>query len=58
MESVEETAEEFIVKIASNKYIDDVFKIVKKGNNITKFAVEDPTLNEIFLSKVGESYEG
>ena len=58
VESVEETAEEFIVKIASNKYIDDVFKIVKKGNNITKFAVEDPTLNEIFLSKVGESYEG
>lgn len=58
VETVEETAEEFIVKIASDQYIDDVFKVVKKGENITKFAVEDPTLNEIFLSKVGESYEG
>ena len=56
--SVEETAEELIVKIESDEYIDDVFKIVKKGKDITKFAVEDPTLNEIFLSKVGESYEG
>ena len=55
--SVEETAEELIVKIESDEYIDDVFKIVKKGKDITKFAVEDPTLNEIFLSKVGESYE-
>ena len=58
VETVEETAEEFIVKIASDQYIDEVFKVVKKGENITKFAVEDPTLNEIFLSKVGESYEG
>lgn len=58
VENIEETAEELIVKIASDKYIDDVFKVVKKGENITKFAVEDPTLNEIFLSKVGESYEG
>ena len=56
--SVEETAEELIVKIESDEYIDDVFKIVKKGKDITKFAVEDQTLNEIFLSKVGESYEG
>lgn len=58
VENTEETAEELIVKIASDKYIDDVFKVVKKGENITKFAVEDPTLNEIFLNKVGESYEG
>lgn len=58
VENIEETAEELIVKIASDKYIDDVFKVVKKGENITEFAVEDPTLNEIFLNKVGESYEG
>ena len=58
VENIEETAEELIVKIASDKYIDDVFKVVKKGENITKFAVEDPTLNEIFLNTVGESYEG
>ena len=55
--SVEENAEEVIVKIQSDDYIDDVFNAIKKGKNITRFSVEDPTLNEIFLSKVGESYE-
>lgn len=52
-----EKSDEYEVKIESNKYIDDVFKIVSKGNNITKFVVEEPSLNEIFISKVGESYE-
>ena len=55
--NVEENAEEVIVKIQSDDYIDDVFNAIKKGKNITRFSVEDPTLNEIFLSKVGESYE-
>ena len=36
---------------------DEVFKIVSKGKNITKFQIEEPSLNEIFVSKVGESYE-
>lgn len=34
-----------IVKIESEEYIEDVFKVVKKGNNITKFVVEDASLN-------------
>ena len=55
--SVEENAEEYIVKIQSDEYIDDVFDKIKKSKHITKFSVEDPTLNEIFLSKVGEAYE-
>lgn len=55
--SVEKNAEEYIVKIESNDYIDDVFDKIKKSKHITKFSVEDPTLNEIFLSKVGEAYE-
>jgi len=55
--SIENLASEYIIKIAEDKYIEDVFKIVKKGKDITEFSVEDPTLNEIFLSKVGESYE-
>lgn len=46
-----------IVKIESEEYIEDVFKVVKKGNNITKFVVEDASLNEIFLATVGEAYE-
>ena len=40
-----------------DSYIKDVFKIVRQKESITKFLVEDPTLNEIFLSKVGEAYE-
>lgn len=46
-----------VVKIESDEYIDDVFKIVKKGSDITKFVVEDASLNEIFVSLVGEAYE-
>lgn len=56
--NVIENAEEMIVSVLEDKYIDTVFAEVKKGKHITKFVVSDPSLNEIFLSKVGESYEG
>ena len=52
-----ENASEIIVKIEEDSYIEKVFDVVKKGSEITEFSVEDPTLNEIFLSKVGEAYE-
>ncbi len=55
--SVQQTTEETIVKIKSDDYIEKVFDVVKKGKNITEFRVEDPTLNEIFLDKVGVIYE-
>lgn len=48
---------DIIVKIESDEYVEDVFKIVKKGSDITKFDVEDASLNEIFVSLVGEAYE-
>ncbi len=48
---------EYIVKIESDKYIEKVFKYITKCENVTKFEVEEPSLNEIFVSKVGESYE-
>ncbi len=54
--SVEKTAGEFIVKIASETDVDRVFKAVSK-NKITKFVVEEPSLNEIFIAKVGEAYD-
>lgn len=54
---VTENPEELIVKIKDESVIDLVFQQVKKKKHITKFSVEDPTLNEIFLSKVGEAYE-
>ena len=50
-------ADEIIVKIESDEIISKVFEAVKKCKDITEFSVEDPTLNEIFLSKVGETYE-
>ncbi len=55
--SVENQNGIWVIKIDDEKRVDDVFQIVKKGKHITKFEVEDPSLNEIFLSKVGESYE-
>ena len=54
---VVDNANEIIVKIEDELYINDVFEVVKKGKNIIKFMVEDPSLNEIFLSKVGAYYE-
>lgn len=48
---------ELEVKIESKDVVSKVFEVVKKHKNITKFVVEEPSLNEIFVSKVGESYE-
>ena len=52
-----EHADELEVKIESEDVVDKVFRTVSKKKHITKFVVEEPTLNEIFVSKVGESYE-
>lgn len=52
-----EKPEEFEVKVDSLEVAPDVFKVVSKHKNITKFSVEEPSLNEIFVSKVGEVYE-
>lgn len=56
--NVEQNSLETLVKITDESVVDKVFKVVKNGENITKFNVLDASLNEIFLSKVGESYEG
>ena len=45
------------IKIQDESIIDEVFNIVKKGKNISKFSVEEPSLNEIFIEKVGETYD-
>ena len=55
--SVEKNKNEYTIKVEDNKYVDSVFKAVSKCKNVVKFVVEEPTLNEIFISKVGESYE-
>lgn len=48
---------EIIVKIESDENVNAVFAFIKKCKEVTKFVVEDATLNEIFLEKVGEAYE-
>ena len=55
--NVDKTPEEYIIRVESKDIVNDVFKVVKEGKNIIKFFVEDPTLDEIFVSKVGEVYE-
>ncbi|MBR4693700.1 MAG: ATP-binding cassette domain-containing protein [Bacilli bacterium] len=57
VEKIEKTPEEYIIKIASKEIIEKVFNAIKNEKNITRFLVEDPTLNEIFVSKVGEILE-
>ena len=54
---VEEKANEFEIQIESKDIISKVFKEVSKSENVTKFLVEEPSLNEIFIEKVGEKYE-
>ncbi|MEG2351226.1 MAG: ATP-binding cassette domain-containing protein [Bacilli bacterium] len=44
------------VSIKEEKYAKNVFNYVKKQNNITKYLIEEASLNEIFIAKVGESY--
>ena len=46
-----------MISVKNLDYVDDVFKIVSKGKNIMKFSVEEPSLNEIFISTVGVAYE-
>lgn len=48
---------EYIIKIIDDSYVSDVFKKISKYQNITKFIVEEPSLNEIFISIVGDSYD-
>lgn len=57
VEAIIEKSDEYEIKISSIDISKDVFKIISKSDNITKFVVEEPSLNEIFVSKVGESYE-
>ena len=54
---VTKNGDEYVISVESLDYIDNVFKAVSKYKNIMKFSVEEPSLNEIFISKVGAAYE-
>lgn len=47
---------EYVVKIESRDVASKVFAKIK-NNNITKYDVEEPSLNEIFIEKVGSIHE-
>ena len=59
IDGVEEVIEtnEIVVKVKNENFVSNVFNYVTKQKNITKFCVEEPTLNEIFIEKVGKEYE-
>lgn len=52
-----EKADEFEVKIEDSSVVENVFKKIKSKDDVTKFVVEEPSLNEIFVSKVGMEYD-
>jgi len=57
VEEVLNKPEEILVKVSNINIVDNVFKEISKYKNITRFLVEDPSLNEIFVSKVGDYFE-
>lgn len=54
---INDLGDDIEVKIEEEKYVDDIFKYISKCKNITKFVVEEPSLNEIFVAKVGERFD-
>ena len=57
VEKIDKVGKEYIISISDESYINSIFKEIAKYDNIYKFSVEDPSLNEIFINTVGEKYE-
>lgn len=55
--SVIQKADEWEVKIEEQKIATKVFEAISNHKKITKFVVEEPSLGEIFVAKVGENYD-
>jgi ABC-type uncharacterized transport system ATPase subunit len=49
--------DEYVISICDDKCVDKLFKCISKFENVMKFSVEEPGLNEIFISIVGDSYD-
>ncbi len=55
--NVELVNNEYVISIEDDSYVNIIFKTIAKFRDVTKFSVEDPSLNEIFISIVGDSYD-
>lgn len=54
---VVKNSDKVIVKIESEEYVDGIFDYVKSCKNVSLFEVEQASLSEIFVAKVGGSRE-
>lgn len=54
--NVVKTLSSYEVDIKDETYLKNVFNYVKTKDNITKFVLQSPSLEEIFTKKVGEVY--
>ena len=54
---IEENKGVYTISIEDKEVNEKVFKEISKSKNITKYLLEDASLNEIFIEKVGASYE-
>ena len=55
--SITKEKDTYQIKIKDDSYVSKIFQKIAKYPNITAFNVEDASLNEIFIEKVGEVYE-
>ncbi|HOI46217.1 MAG TPA: ATP-binding cassette domain-containing protein [Bacilli bacterium] len=49
---------DLVVSIEDKSVIESLLQVIKNKKVITKFVQEEPSLDEIFISKMGEKYEG
>jgi ABC-2 type transport system ATP-binding protein len=55
---VKSHSQEYEVKVENDQYINQVFDYVKNCQNVRRFDVKLPSLHEIFVERVGASYDG
>ncbi|MGD9677073.1 MAG: ABC transporter ATP-binding protein [Vulcanibacillus sp.] len=47
----------YIIQVTDSRILQDILKDIISKGTITKFSLEEPSLNDIFIEKVGASYE-
>jgi ABC-2 type transport system ATP-binding protein len=55
--NIRKTAQGYVVQISDELVSQEILREISSFGFITKFALEEPSLNDIFIEKVGASYE-